>query len=1671
MGGKKQPRTKNNVQPSSSDRHAQRLGTEPLIGFSALSDLGYVPAAVGGALDDVTIGGVAIPGQLRALLKKMEKKDAITKAKAVQEFAELSDTLELDDVRAAVPFWPRLYRKLATDVDNRVRELAHVALLRLLARVRRAATPHMNQLVPTWLCCQSDPHPPAASAARRAFQGTFPAAEKQTGVVKFCYSSVLNHIREGLYELTPHTYSDASAMSADELEARYVRLLTGCLGALRLVAELVPPPPDTDGDAARPPAVSDQPLAELISNSKFTKLAKHAHPQVRRVWFGLLSALCSRRPLLVTAAAARLAPAVMHGLHEQEPSVLSDAWDAAISVASTVPDCWSHVNLRKAVLPQLWAALREGGRGCAVTLHPLMIVLLSKLPSDVAGGDQTEFYRLFFTSLCQGLEVERVQQSRREVSVICRTVWECALYVLRSQQCSEQVIAVIVEQLVALTGAAVSGPLAAVAPHLLPPLSVGLNSLYTVSAAGGGGAETVAAAQRLLWSALETAVLRQHLAAGGAGAAAAVDLLLAASSVSPEPPAAGRARVTFSEGPPAEQEPPPPAGERLSPLALAAGSPLQECAARAGQRLMDAVRAASASAGQRRLLVRLLVGVPGVAERVAAGPAAAGGPGRPLYDALMEPELAAGDCRLSEQLLPTVWRLCEPDQRLRLAEHVTQRGYLSVVAELLERAAEDPQLRDWALSDGPLAAVLSAVHEAPSADSALWRHVLRAVPALLRYHSQQTDSDPAAALLSAVTGSDGWRLEQLAPLLAPSCRSPDALLAAHGAALTGAGPAALAALQARLVAVGGAASDTALAGQLRAVLSSDGTPAGRQRLRAATRAWGALLGADRFCPLLETLLPAGWESDGRRPRAQLCLLLRRRASLRPPAACSDTAAASDGVADYLRQLLVELLAEWPAGESGETEQSATKSKGEADQPAAESDSERPITAAALRFLPDLLTAHVISDAAAELEGAADRSGLLAAESQLTELVTSLSGDQLTALRQTVTERALSAEDGVDAAALALLLSLSGADQSVSLDQLQDNIQLVLPCVSLLPDAALLSLVTSAAEGSELLALAGAAAALRRLAARRGAPWLLAEAGSCVVRALDAVVRARDAGLLPCSWLEADADWERLARNVAVLRFFSALLEHCCELLEPAHWDVLLLAVSSWVAGLQESSDSACLPAGRGVGAPVLLHSLCCAVEAVRAAVGRCAEQHPSLSGEWDELYSPEWYRALVSVFATMATDGAAGRSAGPLLQEALSAVCAVVVHAPTAALLHHALPVRVDSRLEERHLSADLVTLLFWWRRLLTSADRGVRLAAWHTMHRFLPHLAEAEQNRPHHEDDKDDPRLTLPTLFRAVIDQTEPLVSALLSELSPGQTCLVDPHTESHQVVLTHLMAWHLALSFTGHQDTQRKVMTAEGLRQDGSLDTLLNQLFCLMPETPEVPNSYVETSETFFELELPTVVTGGRSAEEVHHWACRTYVQLLRQLPVLARAWRSGCERQLAQRVQRLTSEHVSPLLLAEEFRRLQAADTVTDNMTVRARPSVREVLAVYTMEEASTELVVRLPADYPLGHVAADAPGRRVGVAAGQWRMWMLQLTTFLTHQNGSVLDGLLLWKQNIDKRFQGVEECNICFYVLHGTNYQLPKLACRNCKKRFHPACLYKWFSTSSKSTCPMCRQLF
>lgn len=78
------------------------------------------------------------------------------------------------------------------------------------------------------------------------------------------------------------------------------------------------------------------------------------------------------------------------------------------------------------------------------------------------------------------------------------------------------------------------------------------------------------------------------------------------------------------------------------------------------------------------------------------------------------------------------------------------------------------------------------------------------------------------------------------------------------------------------------------------------------------------------------------------------------------------------------------------------------------------------------------------------------------------------------------------------------------------------------------------------------------------------------------------------------------------------------------------------------------------------------------------------------------------------------------------------------------------------------------------------------------------------------------------------------------------------------------------------------------------------------------------------------------------------------------------------------------------------------------------------------------------------------------------------TFLSAQNGSVFDGILVWINNIKKTLENHEECCICFFVLQSTNNQLPKVTCKSCRKKFHSICISKWFAKSGKRNCALCR---
>ncbi|GFZ19943.1 HEAT/U-box domain-containing protein [Actinidia rufa] len=186
----------------------------------------------------------------------------------------------------------------------------------------------------------------------------------------------------------------------------------------------------------------------------------------------------------------------------------------------------------------------------------------------------------------------------------------------------------------------------------------------------------------------------------------------------------------------------------------------------------------------------------------------------------------------------------------------------------------------------------------------------------------------------------------------------------------------------------------------------------------------------------------------------------------------------------------------------------------------------------------------------------------------------------------------------------------------------------------------------------------------------------------------------------------------------------------------------------------------------------------------------------------------------------------------------------------------------------------------------------------------------------------------------------------------------------------------------------------------------------------------------------------------------------------------WPIGLEKMasLAAAIESFTKVWCSPPLIRNELSQIKKSSFTDENFSVSVSKSANEVVATYTKDETGMDLVIRLPASYPLRAVDVDCP-RSLGISEVKQRKWLMSMLLFVRNQNGALAEAIRIWKSNFDKEFEGVEECPICYSVIHTANHSLPRLACKTCKHKFHSACLYKWFSTSHKSTCPLCQSPF
>lgn len=246
------------------------LGSAPtFVGFSAHSDFGIVPFAPGFSLVEQMPDtfDASISSQYQLTLKKLTKKDPMTKKKALQEFIDLINGSEVEELKMILPLWPKFYHNLASDPEHNVRELSQAVQQLLVSKCKKAVAPYLKQLVPVWLASQFDNYAPAASIARASFSETFASnANRTTEVCLHCQNEILEYVTRNLTFHSASTLSTGKSLTPEEAEQKYQRVVMCSLKELSFFIEHTV-------DAEQTTILEG--LQKLLSHQKFWSFAKN----------------------------------------------------------------------------------------------------------------------------------------------------------------------------------------------------------------------------------------------------------------------------------------------------------------------------------------------------------------------------------------------------------------------------------------------------------------------------------------------------------------------------------------------------------------------------------------------------------------------------------------------------------------------------------------------------------------------------------------------------------------------------------------------------------------------------------------------------------------------------------------------------------------------------------------------------------------------------------------------------------------------------------------------------------------------------------------------------------------------------------------------------------------------------------------------------------------------------------------------------------------------------------------------------------------------------------------------------------------------------------------------------------------------------------------------------
>ncbi|CAG8539422.1 9319_t:CDS:10 [Acaulospora morrowiae] len=367
---------------------AQLLGETP---FAALSS-----SSTNSIADNIS--GSNLNPELVLILKKLSKRDPTTKLKALEELeAYLKIKEENDELSNIMSAWAKFFVKLAIDVDRRIRFTTFNCHLLIVSKIKKRIAPHLKEIISIWIISLFDQSKDVARIANESFQTAFPPG-KRTEVLVFAQTEILSTIHEIIINKVPETLSDPRFTSKEDMDSKYARVVASSYFALAHLIDQLSEDTLSKSTQQYNDLFDNTRFWGNLTNEN-SIIRKSCYNIIKVLVTRWPKMAQDRLDILSTTY-------LMSVLNDKDASVYSELWDSLIVFTKTFPQSWLIASRKKPMLPKLYNFLRSACHGTGFISYPCILPLISQLPQEMIDSNpkfHEEFFLNFWKGLSNPL--------------------------------------------------------------------------------------------------------------------------------------------------------------------------------------------------------------------------------------------------------------------------------------------------------------------------------------------------------------------------------------------------------------------------------------------------------------------------------------------------------------------------------------------------------------------------------------------------------------------------------------------------------------------------------------------------------------------------------------------------------------------------------------------------------------------------------------------------------------------------------------------------------------------------------------------------------------------------------------------------------------------------------------------------------------------------------------------------------------------------------------------------------------------------------------------------------------------------------------------------------------------------------------------------------------------